>query len=562
MATFIYVVCGLVVAGAARPGPVLTSWLAGTQSAQTQTKTAGARLSGRVSAADTGKPLRGALVHILNLNAANPTERQGRWVTTDADGRWASAADLTAGRYTVSASKSGYLKLEYGQQRPYERGKTLDLADGQALEKLDLALPRSGAISGTISDEFGDPVTAAMVRVLRHRYVDGHRRLTPLAEDIEVLLNGGGSLTDDLGHFRVYGLAPGDYYVSAVFVPRGESATGTGYPPSYYPGTASAAEARRISLRLGEQAQNVNFNVVTARYARLGGTVINSANAPVRGSISLIAKDATATPHGGHALAGADGSFTISNVSPGEYTLQVWHGNPSGGVPEFASVPITVTGEDVTGLVLMTTPGATASGRVIFEGEPRRNTRLFVRSTTTAPGTPTLANSSTGVRPDMTFEIAGLAGRQTFRIGMLPESWFLKSITHDGVDITDSGYEFKPGQRISGVEIMLTQQATTLAGTVTDSRGARVSDYTVVAFSADSSKWGYQTRFVRSARPDQDGRFTIRALPPDDYIVAALEYVETGQELDPEQLENWRSLGTKITLTEGISTSVPLKLTR
>jgi hypothetical protein len=41
------------------------------------------------------------------------------------------------------------------------------------------------------------------------RYVDGRRELTPLAEALEGLANGGGDITDDLGQFRIYGLAPG-----------------------------------------------------------------------------------------------------------------------------------------------------------------------------------------------------------------------------------------------------------------------------------------------------------------------------------------------------------------
>lgn len=131
-----------------------------------------------------------------------------------------------------------------------------------------------------------------------------------------------------------------------------------------------------------------------------------------------------------------------------------------------------------------------------------------------------------------------------------------------GNDITDSGYDFTPGQQVADVEIVVTRRATTLAGTVRDAAGQILADYTVVAFAADSARWGYQTRFVRSARPDQQGRFTIRALPPGDYLVIALEYVETGQEFDPEQLERWKTQGTRVTLREGESKDVTLTLSR
>jgi hypothetical protein len=67
---------------------------------------------------------------------------------------------------------------------------------------------------------------------------------------------------------------------------------------------------------------------------------------------------------------------------------------------------------------------------------------------------------------------------------------------------------------------------------------------------------------VRSARPDQDAKFTIRALPPDDYLVVAVEYVESGQELDPEQLRLWEPFATKVRLVDGGTQSISLKLTR
>jgi hypothetical protein len=518
-----------------------------------------ARMRGRVVAADTGKPVPGAIIALVDTRALNPAQRQGRWLRTDADGRW-EARSLRPGAYRLSVSKAGYLKIEYGQKRPFERGKTLDVVSGQVLDSIDMTLPRASAITGRVFDEFGDPAATVFVRALRQRYVDGRRELTPLAEGLEVLANGGGDLTDDLGQFRIYGLSPGDYYVSASFEPPGEAATAMGFPPVYYPGTPSVSEARRIRIGLGEEAQNINVTLVSVRYAVVSGTVLNSLNAPASASIQIVTSGPVPAVPVASVRTAADGTFTLRSVPPGEYRLHAYDVRPAAGAPEFASVPVYVSGEDVTALTLATAPGAIASGRVVFEDGANSSARLFVRTVSTVAGALTFFNTSVGVNPDLTFEISGLAEHQTFRTGMLPEGWFLKSVTYEGLDITDTGYEFKPGQHISGIDILLTRRATNLSGTVQDDRGNAVGDYTVVAFSTSAAKWGHQTRFIRSARPDQGGRFTIHALPPDDYCVIAVEYVETGQEFDLERLANWKTAASTVQLREGESKTLSLKL--
>ena len=68
------------------------------------------------------------------------------------------------------------------------------------------------------------------------------------------------------------------------------------------------------------------------------------------------------------------------------------------------------------------------------------------------------------------------------------------------------------------------------------------------------------TRFIRSSRPDQDGRFKVRGLPPGRYVAVALDYIEPGEETNPETLEQLRSRGTSITVREGEMRALDLKV--
>ena len=161
-----------------------------------------AMLRGRVISA-AGTALRRAQV---SVNPATPTpSAQRRSATTDAEGRW-EVTDLPAGRYMVQASKGGFVSMQYGQRRPFEPGKQIVLEDKQRLEQIDMTLQRGAAITGRLTDEFGEPVAQVAVQAMRYTYGDeGQRRLTQVAS----------GASDDLGQFRIFGLMPGDYIVSA-----------------------------------------------------------------------------------------------------------------------------------------------------------------------------------------------------------------------------------------------------------------------------------------------------------------------------------------------------------
>src|SRR5687768_2074317 len=114
-------------------------------------KTGTGRIRGRVVSGETGSPLRRAQVRISGPEIGAKT------ALTDSEGRF-EFRELPAGRFTVNATKSGFVTVQYGQTRPFESGKAIELTEGQVLEKTDLSMPRGSVISGRILDEFGDPV--------------------------------------------------------------------------------------------------------------------------------------------------------------------------------------------------------------------------------------------------------------------------------------------------------------------------------------------------------------------------------------------------------------------
>jgi hypothetical protein len=165
---------------------------------------------------------------------------------------------------------------------------------------------------------------------------------------------------------------------------------------------------------------------------------------------------------------------------------------------------------------------------------------------------------------DFTFEIKSTPGVMRLMLGGAfgppPADWSIRSVRLNGMDVTDAGIEFKPNEDISGVEVELTNKVTTISGTVKTSRGELSKDYTAIVFAQDKEKWTGNSRYQSAGRPDQDGRFKISGLPPGEYYVIAVDRLESGQSGDPDFLEGVRSKATSLSLREGDTKNVELRL--
>lgn len=552
-----------------------------------QLKTGTGRITGRVVATDSGAPVRRAQVRLT------APEIGVKVALTDAEGRF-EFRELPAGRFTLNATKSGFVNVQYGQTRPFESGRPIELADKQVLAKADIAMPRGGVISGRIVDEFGDPLPDAFVSAMRMTWSNGRRRLQP---------SGRTGQTNDLGQFRLYGLPPGEYYVSATLrntdvmmfdaglmggpsSGASGSTPSSGYAPTYYPGTTSPAGAQRVTVAIGQEMQNADFALAPVRLARITGTVMTSDGKPLEGAM------VSATPAGragentmafigaGGGRTSKDGHFTLASVAPGDYTLGVRSvrivtsgggdnmtfmatiGTPDGGDAETAALPVTVAGEDLSNVVIITSKGGTATGRLVFEGPPPAGAS-GVRITTMAADAdaPAMGGAGATAKEDGSFQLRGLSGRRIVRAGNLPAGWTLKAVRLNGDDITDTGADFKGGQDVGGLEVVVSSKQTEVTGGVTAANGTAIKDYTVVAFSDDPQFWSLPfTRWVAGARADQDGRFRLRNLPAGSYQIVAVDYIEAGAWGDPELLDRLKTRAKRLTLAEGGSETVDLKL--
>jgi protocatechuate 3,4-dioxygenase beta subunit len=530
-----------------------------------------AAIRGRVMTSDGGQPLRRAVVRI-----GAPELRVARTALTDADGRY-DFRDLPAGRYSITASKPTFVSSSYGQTVPDGPGRPIALSDNQTADNVDIRLLRGAVITGRIVDEFGEPVPNAAVTALRRQYQQGQSRLLP---------SGDRAQANDIGEYRVFGLAPGQYYLSSTVqaltlaMPVGNSVDvsgqNSGYAPTFYPGTPDAASAQKVTVGAAQTLSGVDIALTPTRLATITGSAVDSEGRPIAGSVF-------ATPRGsgvGLGVGGVggplreDGTFTIPNVPPGEYVLRANAARNGGvviGLPQFSVAVVNVTGDDVSGVRLAPVPLVTISGRISFDdqGAARSLNPSMIRVVAQPVNADDFAGIGVGAggpsRPakdDFTFELKNAPGR----IGLIAiiqpagpaNTWRLNSIRVNGADVTDGGFDVG-SQPVSGIEIEMTNRLQQVAGTVTDARGEAVKDYTIVLFSQDRAKWKVTNRYFAIGRPGDDGRFRVSTLPPGEFYAIALDGLSADWE-DPETLERLSRQASTFVLTPGDTRTLDLRL--
>jgi hypothetical protein len=453
--------------------------------------------------------------------------------------------------------------------------------------------------------------------------------------------------------YRFFGLAPGEYLVSTGLLLGGSSqeirmigadelrwadAVTAGmrsgapappapapqptmtYAPVYHPGVTDPTQAGTITLGPAEDRSGVDVSMLLVPTARLTGRLIDEQGRPQAGvQVSMRAEQSDAfNPLGAigapSARTAPDGSFTIQNVRPGQFTLNAratprdpatpparpQPGNPAvpdlaemmallggggGGSTHWVEQPISVNGQDHTDLTLTLRPGMVVSGRLVYEATTRTAPddlsrtpvmlmpslaggsqsdliasvmRGVINAKVTATGEFTIA----GVPPGSYRLNAGIAGMDPTGIAAMAAAggWIVKSVMANGRDVADLPLEIEPGDNVTDVVITLTDRPSTLAGMVYDAAGRPAPHFPIVVFSTNRSHWIPASRRVRQIRPASDGGYEALGLPAGEYFVVAVTAVDTNELYEPAFLDQLVPSAFKITIADGERKVQDLKL--
>ena len=507
-------------------------------------------IRGRVVRAD-GQPIAGARVRVLMV--PSPSTSMGD-ATTDEDGRY-EITGMWPLPFRVAASKSGYTTAQYGERRGLESGETITMKPGDLRERVDFVLRRHSAIVGRVLDEYGEPLDAVVVAVQQIRFINGRRQLA-LVPDIAA------QRTNELGRYRIWGLQPGDYVISASIGHVGSDDM-PDYATTYFPGTPNPSEAGRVRVAASVDALNIDFSLVRVRTAAIKGTTLASNGEPFQGGVRMRPSRRSGVgldPVGGRTF--PDGRFEFPNVAPGDYVIEAVKGN------DYGWRAVTMNGEDISDVTVQTMPGSTISGRVILDGTQSHTMgRVTIEAVAAdpdfAPFTGGGASAGAWI-PDGVFQIEKAIGARRLRVTQMPTGWMLKRISINDTDITDAVLLFGAEKHsLKDVEVVLTDEVTEVAGTVTEARGAPAIDALVVAFPTDPERRFAASRFFAMTHVSTAGAYRLRALPPATYFVAVIDRSPGADEdawQDATSLERLTRDATLVTVTDGQHAWLDLKL--
>jgi len=517
------------------------------------------KVSGMVVKLEGSEPLRKAKVQLQGTDD-DPSHNVS--VVTDAGGRF-ELKHIDPGRYKLRVSRAGFVVQEYGQKKPDDPGAILTLRPGQEVKDLLFRLIPSGVIAGRILDEDGEPLASVVVSALREVYSEGKRSLSTWST----------VSTDDLGQYRLFGLAPGRYFVSAVyphwgrFGGNGDDSDGSdsqqGYAKMFYPGTPDRAKALSLTLKAGEEVSSIEILMRQVLVYRVRGHVYNQiTHKPgTEMGLMLMPKRTGREWEFSNQQASVqkrDGSFDIPEVLPGSYVLiGFWFDE---GKTYSTRVPVEVGNADVEGITVTIGPGQNINGRIIWDGQPSlQGADLTVTARSADSGVNFWGNSAR-VTQALSFTLKDVSeGRYFAEVSGYSKDCYVKDVRYGSSSALDDGFMVAPGASAS-LEITISSHGARVQGSIFDTENLPAAGVWLVL--VPDAEHRTQSRRYKTQTTDQYGHFELRGIAPGDYKLFSWEEVESGAWEDPEFLKPFEGKGESVSLQEGEQKTVNLTAIR
>jgi carboxypeptidase family protein len=553
---------------------------------------------GRVVDASSDAPVGDAIVTLVLNPASAGVALHPQRVVVDDRGRFLFH-DLPGGTVALNVSADGYLAGGYGQRGPNGTTLPLELGEGQRVSDVTIRLWKFAAISGSVVDEFGDPMVGVPVRILQVSGGAGPRRVVPAAK----------AVTDDRGAFRSWSLQPGDYIVAvpSMATPSSSSPpmsvgndevpdslerlapplTSDGrmlvYATTFYPSAMTPVQAQNITVGSGEERSGIDVTLQLVRTASVSGSAWGPEGPASNFALRLVPAYADhwvgdSEFEAARALTDSRGAFSFTGVPPGQYLLQgtAWSAvtvsdgpatepiaaSPSASLEVWTETAlwgqtaVSVGEADVVDVPLVLREGLRVSGRLHFVGSSQPPTADQLQqlsiSLTSANGGSRAAEPPGRIARDGQFTMRGyLPGQYAVNLPSPDGPWTLLSMTANGHDLLLAPLALDSD--VTGVVITFTDRPTQLAGavqrsTTLDERLMVVIFPAAYAAALDNGMFGRRSREMPLSAARQ---FAVDGLPAGDYLVAAIPSDLAASWMDADLVAVIARQATRVTLADG-----------
>jgi hypothetical protein len=433
-----------------------------------------------------------------------------------------------AGQYSLRDIPPGRQVIQIGA--PFKSptvpiSKTVAIPAGQTIIA-DFEVTRQASLSGTVSDEFDEPVANVEISLLGREYGAGAPRY--FRRHV--------ASTNDLGEYRIDHIRPDTAYLVLTQYRRNYSANAKSDAlrrrttlPTFYPGVADYNGATPVVLRPGEHREAIDLRVQRASSycieAQVAGLHPHFFVQPAHIPFGL-------GPSGGttslpiEAKPGADNQIRVCDLPPANYRVSVMEGDINAPT-SLVSMAVTIHDRDITGLTLQ--PGSRLSVliEVTLAGPPpekpiEAKLRVVLQSMTRSFGT-YFGSPDIPQLPASTQIENVLVDEYYHRIQGLRDQLYVKEILYGNESITYA--PFRPGTQMgtAALRIVLGRDGAQIKARVQDRDGKPLSHATLVIMPAVFASEAELASALRTGAADQEGNYeSAQAFAPGKYHILAL----------------------------------------
>jgi hypothetical protein len=537
------------------------------------------RITGRVMT-DDGQPLTYTMVSVVGVGSSRRGSGGGNSIITDEDGNF-QADGLDPIPYTIRVYAPGYVIAP--------NSKASDLFDQRARsysyigDSVTITMTKGAVITGKVINTAGEPVIGIGISAIRTRDEDGH----PVNEQRRDFIFP--HSTDDRGVYRIYGLPPGSYVVSAgggnrVFL---SGATPFGGKMTIFHPSSTRETANEITVRAGEEVSGVDIRYRSERGFSISGTVSGSTSGRLQVPGNVSTRVSLKNLVTGNLVDTAfvqpvvdNNGYAFYGLPNGEYEITAAR---SGMDDDNSTVSppkrVVINGRDIGGIDLVLTPTGSLAGRMVLEKaqetaglrkcESKRGSFLDEVALWPRVGEPAEKVDSRfslfGGQPVVVpndkgnFIIRNLvAGRYRIEPQLPDENWYVKTMTVTGSstsqpfrtvpqnqikattgDIARSGILLKSGEEKSGITVTIATGAAGLKGKVVAAEDIKLpSRLRIHLLPAEPEAKDDLLRFAEN-RAESDGSFNFGNLSPGKYLLVTRTVPDTEKNDDSPRPVAW-----------------------